>query len=227
MALRFGCTAVFLLAATFAAAAGEPISPQKATEMLARSQAINNKCHVLSADERQELSDIVARAEIALAEKVSVMAARTALARGRQSGVATICDEAAAKLVHDILIAAKSASALDRVDDRTVVPVVKPEPKTIVALAEPEMLANEPATEIMQKAKAAQKVQSVKATGGYAALAENYYRELRCKRLSFNSVNAMYKRVLAAHKAAVAAKGRPAVRLMLQSAKSRSANSSC
>ena len=109
----------------------------------------------------------------------SVMAARTALARGRQSGVATICDEAAAKLVHDILIAAKSASALDSVDDRTVVPVVKPEPKTIVALAEPEMLANEPATENVQKAKAAQKVQPVKSAGGFATLAENYYRELR------------------------------------------------
>ena len=71
------------------------------------------------------------------------------------------------------------------------------------------------------------KIEPVNVSGGYAALAEDYYRELRCKRLSFTRVNAMYKRVLAAHKSAVAAQGRAAVRQMLQVAKSRSAGSAC
>jgi hypothetical protein len=62
---------------------------------------------------------------------------------------------------------------------------------------------------------------------GYAATAETYYRELRCRKRSFPAVNALYAKVLRQHQKAVAAGGKAAVRALLRAAESRASRGSC
>jgi outer membrane biosynthesis protein TonB len=117
----------------------------QATELLAKSHAIDAKCSVLSADQSQALRDFVARAEISLAEQASVSVARKTIASGKSQGKLATCDEAAKRLVNDVLAAANVATAAP-IDDQTtaVEPEPQPEPApqstaapTIKAVAQP------------------------------------------------------------------------------------------
>jgi hypothetical protein len=103
----------------------------QATEMLAKSHAINVKCKVLDAVQSQNLKDFVARAEISLAEKASVSIARKAISSGKAQGAVAVCDDARKKLVNDVLAAASAAVATS-VEVQAV--ANEPTPQTLAAL---------------------------------------------------------------------------------------------
>lgn len=98
-------SSIALVAPSYAAA----LTPEKATELLAKAWVIDNRCDVLGEVDRDDLTRFVARAEISVAEKVSVKAAQSAIARGRAQGKTIDCDAASAKLVKDVLNAARNA----------------------------------------------------------------------------------------------------------------------
>jgi hypothetical protein len=106
--------AALLVSASPAFAA--PATADQAAVLLAKAQFIDGKCNILSETDGQELRDLVARAEILLAEQKSVKQARAILAKGRSEGKSAICDEAARKLVREVHQAARSASALPEDD---------------------------------------------------------------------------------------------------------------
>jgi hypothetical protein len=110
------------------AAVAAPIGPEKATELLARAWMINHRCNVLTPTERDELTGLVARAEIALAGMRSVAAARAAMGRGRAAGTSAACGFESTKAVRDILQAAKVATVAADMDisvDSNVPPVAQ------------------------------------------------------------------------------------------------------
>ena len=119
-------------------ARAEAVSPEQAAEMLAHAWMIDNRCNVLGNDERDALTTLVARAELALAEKKSVTAARNAIGRGRASGTAAPCNGESAQSVRDVFKAAQSATAGAALDapasasaptpKAAVVPAVAPAP---------------------------------------------------------------------------------------------------
>ena len=235
--------AFLLVASTPVMAAA--IGPEKATELLARSQAINTKCGILAEPEQQELSDFVARAELSLAQKVSVKAAKAALTKGRALGRSALCDDASAQSVRDVLKAARQAAdgmmdgsavttepdlaptvkaATDAVLASIEKPVVQPKP---LPKAEKKVVALSEAPQTAKPVKKTEKPAEAAGGGSYGVLAENYYRELRCKSMPYKKVSAMYARVVREHKLATAAQGKQAVKKILTAAKARAANRSC
>jgi hypothetical protein len=147
-------------------ATAAPMDAAQATELLAKSHAIDVKCGVLEADQSQDLKDFVARAEISLAEKASVSVARKTIAGGKSSGKTAVCNDAAKKLVNDVLAAA-SAAATAPIEDATTkqpdtqaavpearpVATKQPQNKTI-AVAEPAP-APKPAPVVVKQPKIA------------------------------------------------------------------------
>lgn len=65
------------------------------------------------------------------------------------------------------------------------------------------------------------------AIAGYAATAERYFRELRCRTRPLSSIKRLYAKVLRQHREAVAADGKAAVRAMLRGAEKRAAKGPC
>jgi hypothetical protein len=254
---------------------------------------------VLARADRDDLTQFVAQAEIALAGKVSVKAAQGAISRGRKAGAAAGCDATNAQNVRDVLAAARKAPNMDEQPAVLSEPAPKPkpapapkpaptpepapakiaepapEPAPIVA-AQPRPLpvvkkaaaiekakaiaapvekatprrkpdevrraSAKPRVEIVQKqvrvvkplkpartkVSVREKSKPSKGNGtAYAATAQIYYRELRCRSLSRGSINALYARVLREHRSAVAAQGPGAVRRMLRSAEARAQGQSC
>jgi hypothetical protein len=254
------------------------LSPEKATELLAKAWMVDNRCDVLGKEDRDDLTQFVARAEISVAEKVSVKAAQSAIAQGREQGKSIACDSASADMVRDVLNAARTADGpSDNADEQQALKSQKPaepqvEPEQVAAVEpvqndspEPEAAAadeSEPIVETpvvkrivpkpLRTAKVqkpeARKVAAKKPTRevirvtkltpekskssnaiktAYGRTAENYYTELRCRRVSQRAINAMYARVLREHQQAVSVNGRNAVRAMLRAAENRAAGRSC
>jgi hypothetical protein len=122
------------------------MDPRDVTQMLARSLALDSHCNLLSASEKQDLRDLVARAEIALAGKYSVAVARQTLAKGRAEGKAAPCDAASSAQIKDLLKAGMQAivqsSSIPAAQQSATAPVKKPDPqKTGVAAPAVEPMA--------------------------------------------------------------------------------------
>lgn len=250
---------VFLSAAHFilqapGAQAAAPL--EDAAQLLARSLAIDVRCHYLSPDDSQSLKDIVARAEITLAEKKSVSAAKAILAKGRASGKVTACDANAEQLVRQMLAAARNATALPTPPEtsaKPMKPVAVVQPKPVVPAPKPVLIAPpvvEAATSEMPKTvvqpikRVAVKPKPViaakpraetplpkhvrsKSLDTYAVLAEDYFVELRCRDMPASAVRRMYATVIATHRRVLADNSRSAVRTMLRSAENRARGRSC
>jgi hypothetical protein len=132
-------SAAFLTQQTSSASAAA-MSPAEATELLARSHAINIKCSVLSADESQSLRDLLARAEISLAEKASVTAAKKSIAAGKASGLSAVCDDASRSVVKGVFTAAKNALTSEPIAQEDITqaePQPEPEPAPVVVAEKP------------------------------------------------------------------------------------------
>jgi hypothetical protein len=116
------------------------MDPKEVTTMLARSQVLDSRCKILSTNESQDLRDLVARAEIALASKYSVTVARETLAKGRADGKLATCDATASAQVRDILNAGMQATtetpAAGKTEQTVAAapqPIAQPEPKVAAA----------------------------------------------------------------------------------------------
>ncbi len=243
-----------LLLQPVAHAAG--LDPRDVTKLLAKSQTINAHCKILSPSESQDLRDLVARAEIALAGKYSVAVAKQQLAKGREEGLGTSCDASASTQVRNILKAALQATSDVPVSSENQPPMAAPEPPkqieqsaaatvskpkadavpTAKAMAKP-VVAEATRAPAPPKKKAAQrparkriaqpKLTKGNALSSYAGLAEDYYVELRCHTKSLSSAQRMYQKVLAQHRAAMASGGAAAVRRLLIGAQARAGDRSC
>ncbi|MEQ1524658.1 MAG: hypothetical protein ABL936_25650, partial [Aestuariivirga sp.] len=103
-----------LLALPLAALAPKPalaetVGFERALELLAKSVVVDNKCNVLTVSERDELSNYVARAEVAAAERTTLVVTRSALSAGQSQGRAETCGEEASQEVKETLTAAREA----------------------------------------------------------------------------------------------------------------------
>jgi hypothetical protein len=192
-------------AATFAA--------EQATEMLARAHAVQQKCKFLTANQNEELSRFVARAEIAMVSKSSTKATKAIIANGRAQGQKAACSDTERTDILDILNAAQQASAGSRP------PAAKP-----VAIEKPRLSL------VAVKKTAPDAVQKSALTGNlgeYAILTKRYYLARRCNSMSMSSINSLYRNVVATHRKVVSNFGVPAVRNIMQQSEQRASQSSC
>jgi hypothetical protein len=223
----------------------------EAATLLAKSQAIDVKCGVLAKDQSQTLRGFVAQAEVSLAEKASVATARKAITGGRAAGKTAVCDDAAKKLVNDVLAAATAATVAPIADNTTVttpavavveptvtplapkpapvaLAVVAPAPKKPAIVAQPKQLKIKVATIAPVKpVKSPKAVKPAKGLNGYALVAEKYYVAVRCGTLSSSRINSLYQTVLVSHRQALSSNRPRDVRNMLKAAEAKAGAKSC
>lgn len=193
-----------LLALPLSAVASKPalaetVGFERALELLAKSVVVDNKCNVLTVSERDELSNYVAKAEVAAAEKTTVAVTRSALSAGQSQGRAETCGEEASHEVKATLIAARNAINAAEQDDASA--------------SEPPRTAATPAPR--------------GGLSVYGRIIEAYYLERRCTFLSRRKMKSFYKAVVKNHRAVIAEFGKPAVSKVMKSAEARSNYQSC
>ena len=106
--LTIGAVVALLCATGSSFADGTPA--EQAAQMLARVQTVDMKCSYLNAADKDALSNLVARAELALATRESVEATKATLQRGHAAGLAATCNANEKQAVVSILGAARQAS---------------------------------------------------------------------------------------------------------------------
>ena len=116
------------------AAMAETLPAEQAAEMLARAQSVDLKCNYLKAADKDAIASLVARAELALANKEDVEKTKATMQRGHDAGLATTCASSEKSTLMTILNAAKQASTAE-----TMKPVVIPEKS-----AAPKQMASVP-----------------------------------------------------------------------------------
>jgi hypothetical protein len=236
-------------------AVAQALDPVQATTLLAKSNALNLKCNILGDADGQQLRDFVARAEISLAEKASVAAARKAIASGREEAKTAACDDTNRKMVGDVLAAAKTAvqtpvavaAAPQAIEpekpakpETTALAVAGPEPTVaapkIIKKPAKQIVVIKPArpvarikAEVAPKAvaKAEKPIKTKPGLQGYAKVAETYYAAIKCRNLSSGKMAKLYKNVLASHQQALANNRPSDVRTMLRNAESRASGRNC
>ena len=180
----------------------DTLGSEQATQLLARSQAVEEKCRFLTPTQHEELSTFVAKAEIAMVAKSSVAATKTIMASGKAQGKAAACSDGEHNDVVDIISAAHqatSAKAMAMVSAAEQQPVVEASPVKTPSGA----------------------------LGQYAELTQRYYLARRCNLMSFGVINSLYKTVVSTHHDVVASFGVPAVRAVMLQSESRANGSRC
>jgi outer membrane biosynthesis protein TonB len=146
----------------FAAICGmaQALPASEVTAILAKSQALNARCGILNENDSQDLMDFLARAEILLAERESVGAAKAALSKGKAQGSSGACGSEESKFVNDVLAAAKAGSAAeDAVQPAAEQPAAEPQSPAQVEAStpspepEPEKPAKKPKVAEVKPAK--------------------------------------------------------------------------
>ena len=180
-------------------ALAETVGFERALELLAKSVVVDNKCNVLTVSERDELSNYVAKAEVAAAEKTTVEVTRSALSAGQSQDRTETCGEVASQEVKETLTAAREA----------------------INAAEQD--ASSPA----EPARALATIAPRGGLSVYGRIIETYYLERRCTFLSRRKMNSFYKAVVRSHRAAISEFGKSAVSKTMKSAEARSNYQSC
>jgi hypothetical protein len=189
------------------------VAAAKATEMLARAQAVQQKCKFLNATQQETLSSFVARAEIAMVSKSSTKATKSIIADGRAQGQKATCSDTERTDILDIINAAQQATA-----------AANP------SLAKPASVKKPNVTILAAKKSAPEPVQKRGPAGGlaqYAQLTKRYYLARRCNSMTANAINSLYRNVVATHRKVVSNFGVPAVRSIMQQSEQRANQSSC
>ena len=215
----------------------------QATMLLSKSHALNLKCNILGDAEGQQLRDFVARAEISLAEKVSVSEARKAIASGRADAKTAACDDNSRKMVGDVLAAAKAAVETPSMAAKpaepekpatTALAVAEPEPAAPKVISKaPKQVAVVKPPKPVKPMKAIAPIKVVKpiktkaSLQGYSQVAENYFAALKCGNLSRGKLQRLYKTVLTSHQQALAGNRPGEVRMMLRNAEARGGSRGC
>jgi hypothetical protein len=193
-----------LLALPLAAVAPNPalaetVGLERALELLAKSVVVDNKCNVLTVSERDELSNYVAKAEVAAAEKTTVSVTRFALSAGQSQGRAATCGAEAGQEVKETLTAAREAiNSAEQANS--------PAAGEALAVATPALRGG---------------------LSVYGRIIETYYLERRCAFLSRRKMNSFYKAVVRSHRTVISEFGKSAVSKVMKSAEARSNYQGC
>ena len=191
-------------------ASAEPIAAEQATQLLARSQALEEKCKFLSAAQHDELSAFMARAEVAMVTRTSAKAAKLLISSGRAQAKGAMCTNAERMDIVDILGAAQQAT-MHKIQTAQMSPPVKPAAMPAQSEKPKPMFAklNKPAVEVKS-------VTTKPKLNQYAKLAERYYLARRCNSMSISSINSLYKTVVSTHRDVIVSFGVPAVRAVMK-----------
>jgi hypothetical protein len=188
----------------------EPVAAEQATQLLARSQALEEKCKFLTMAQRDELSAFVAKAEVAMVAKSSVKSTKSLINNGRAQAKTATCTDAERADIVDIISAAQQATS------RKAQMVQTPVANKPVALAT-QVERPKPLNSIFKKPIVEVKPEPIKSgLGQYAQLTKRYYLARRCNSMSNSSINSLYKNVVSTHRTVVASFGVPAVRAVMQ-----------
>jgi hypothetical protein len=221
----------------------QAVGADQAMVMLSKSQAVDIKCKFLSPAEHDELSNLVARAELSLAARASVQIASASLAKGRVLGQASSCSEADRVDLSTVISAAKTAVAQVAVQQplEPQVAAIQPvEPK--VAVTQPMAV---PPKAMPQKAAVIAKVKPAVPTppkpvvlkkpmvakpaglAQYALVTQKYFLVRRCGTMNAQSINALYKDVLAIHRSSLQNFGRGPVADAMRRAEVQAKSQTC
>lgn len=184
------------------------LAAEQATEMLARAQAIQQKCKFLNASQHEALSSFVAKAEIAMVSKSSIKFTKATIANGRAQGQKATCSDIERADIIDVINAAQQATAGSK-QVRTEKPI------QIIP--------------VTKKSSAQPTQKPIRADGlaQYAQLTKRYYLARRCNSMSVSSINNLYKSVVATHRNVVTNFGVASVRNIMQQSEQRANQSSC
>jgi hypothetical protein len=203
------------------AASAEPIAAEQATQLLARSQSLEEKCKFLLPAQRDELSAFVAKAEVAMVARSSVKATKALINVGRAQGKAAACNDAERADVVDIISAAQQATSRKIQMVQTTVPS---KPITLATTIE----KTKPLFSVFKKPIVETKPEPIKSgLGQYAQLTQRYYLARRCNSMSYGSINSLYKNVVSTHRLVVASFGVPAVRAVMQQSEHQANTTHC
>ncbi len=222
MHLRKGMLSVMLmtLAMTAPLRAEVVSSPARALQLMTEARVAAQKCHWLSAGERQELTGYAARAELAAVRREGAAAAKAAVTRGKARGAAG-CTPARKELVLAVLQGAREAMHGARAQRRAVAsaprrerpaPRVRRAPARAAAVvaSEPRLVAR------VQHAgwKATTVARQPRARGAvarYRVMATDYYNALKCRNRPQGELMRMWRQVRDLHFAILRAGKRDAL----------------
>jgi hypothetical protein len=214
------------------ARAAAPMTPAQALRILAQARAMDSKCKFLDEGSHMELSDYVAKAEVATAARQGVDTADQAIQAGKKAGKASTCDSGGEELVTAALQAAREAMrqarsaqsaprssqprrrmAQRQAAERNVRLVPRRSRERIVAYVRPphRERAMTPGGQI----------------GRYVAMTSDYYLARRCKTLGYAQAMRLWKRVKNAHYALMRSAGPAVVARAKARAIARAARRSC
>lgn len=202
-------------------------SAERAMVFLSKSMAVDLKCKFLDEMDHDELSSLVARAELSLAERASVDIAKSALSQGRTKGNSSACDDAARAELGAVISAAKTAAAQ--------APALKPmELQTALAAPTPVVLSA-PAVKTKPPAKLKPTLAKLKKPNqanipklaSYANITQKYYFVRRCGGVTPAHINSLYQNVVAMHRESLKTFGRGQVANAMQQAEAQADAKSC
>ena len=204
-----GIVAVGLLClALLPNAKAETVGAEQATELLARSEALEAKCKFLTGAQHEDLSSFLARAEVALVAKTSVDTAKAVLARGRSAGQTATCSDAEHADMINVLAAATEASG---------------------AAPHRNMVADKPAATrpLILFERQPTKTYAKPALQNYASMTLRYYLERRCNNMQPSAMASFYQNIVSTHKQVVAQFGAATIAPIMAESQARAAAMSC
>ncbi|CAN5517971.1 hypothetical protein BH10PSE7_BH10PSE7_01550 [soil metagenome] len=189
------------------------VAPVEALELLTKSKVSDQKCNILRAGERDELSGYAARAEVAVSQTVPLSDVQDAVANGRMLGGHAACDAATAREISETLAAARRAmAAVNKEQTRRNKAREMPIPGRSLASADSAPVP-------------------VRRRGGdletYGREAMAYYVERRCTYLAGHNTRDFYNRIVRRHQAALGTYGGAAVSAVVRRAEANAAEVSC
>ncbi len=211
-------TLPFLFGTFTSFAAAEAVSPEQATELLVKSQVLDAKCNFLTAAEHRTLSNLAARAEIALATQQSVSKASAALARGKVKGKSASCSDVEKAEVLGILNAAQlaSAQAAQLASTHAAQDLAPAAPKKRIIPSFTNKIA-------VKKLTAKDAI----SLSDYASLTQRYYLQRRCANMSSKAMGAFYQTVVTTHKNTLQTFGRASTAAAMRRAEAQAATQTC
>jgi hypothetical protein len=194
-------------------ALSETATPAEAVALLAKTKYSDAKCRYLSEADHEELSDYVAKGEIAAAEHEGVSAAKSAIAAGRVKGEAALCGPESRAEVEETLRAAREAIVTAQLRS-SIAPEAASSGQSRLA-GRTKSLGNQSLTAEADRLAL------------YRQQATAYYIERRCGHLSYKEAAGFWQRIVARHKIVLARYGAGAVRAALQKAEAAASARRC
>jgi hypothetical protein len=207
---------------------GDAIANDKAAELaagfLAKAQAIDVKCKFLNSSEHDQISNLVARAEIALARRESVAKTKLVMSRSSEQGRTASCSDSERTEVTGILAAAQAA-----IEHTPIAPQVATVAAKSAAVNRVMFFAKSKKVPAVVKPRAVQviAVRPVSGLKQYASLTERYYLARRCGGLSPRAITNFYQTIVSTHKQVLSGFGRRAVADVLRQSESHANSKSC